>query len=134
MAAQPGFHRPAVRSQKWNYPMAALPGQGHLSWLQPLAGDGSGEGRNVAAGSGGRSVSVAGAGHALQAVPAGVQAFPSEFLGKQEGSFTWTCLPAGCCCVSSSTEGRVALLGKLVLFLHREHLRNSRILTSLPKL
>lgn len=55
-------------------------------------GMGMGMGRGVAAGPGRCSVSMAGAGHALQAVPAGVQAFPLEFLGKQKVSFAWTCL------------------------------------------
>lgn len=96
-------------------------------------GMGMGMGRGVAAGPGGCSVSVAGAGHALQAVPAGVQAFPLEFLGKQKVSFAWTCLQdAG---VSPSAKGTCCSAGEaFVLFLHREHLRNSRIPTSLPKL
>lgn len=78
----PCAHRSGITPGQPCQAEATCPGCGH--W----PGMGVGMGRSVAAGPGGRSVSVAGAGRAAQAVPAGVQAFPSESLGKQKVSFT----------------------------------------------
>lgn len=99
--------------------MAALPGQGHLSWLQPLAGDGSedGDGDGDGQGCGCRAWWVQCERGWSRARTAGSASWGSGLSlvvsGKAESELRLD-VPAGCWCVSFSPKGRVAPLGKLL--------------------